>query len=951
MASIPGAAESNAGDRFHILWACRRCLEMVHPQASLVGVVIEGVAEEDASQLEEDLFLAADLTEYYGGVMPRDKMSLGTSNHVVVAQLKYSTRHPSKEWTSSRLCEKEGKERPHSIVSRLSDAFLGFLAKNSREDILAKLTISLVSNQPASENLYKAISLSKTYLVTRKNGKPLKAGDVISALTSEVEREEIRKLQKATGLTSTQFCDFLSVLSLEDCGAHDRFQQYFRLRSELGEVIDGEVDQYLLKLYEQVENQALPKSVPLPLTRDDILVSLGVKHEEDLFPAQALITEPECSIETSNPSELAVLIEKAPSKRILVHGVAGVGKTTVVQKLNQFLPEQSEVFIYDCYGDGSYRKSQEERHSDCRALKQIANEMAARLGSNFMIWPSENVADLRRSFNRRIQQAARLVLQRHGLLVIVIDAADNSVFAAMESHEGCFIPGMWQLYLPDNVRLVMTARSGYRAESLNAPPDTSCFVIKEFTPENTAEHLKHFVPSPTEEECQKFHERTLSNPRLQRYLIESIRSGVPLAQVLAGPRQKLGDLFEDRWDAALHELSPSPNEALAFLSCLAAPVEFKVLGAVWSLKKDRVARVCEALKPGAKTDNERLGYRDEDFETFVHGKLPENLRTVAHAQIATNLKKIASSVPYAASQLARHYQKGECYDALIDLALNRLIPDGIEDEVLRLSIVRDRLKRSLEVANRTDNRGDVVRVLLLSGEVARAEGAVYELIRKKPELAISFGDPITVAKTYLDDDTDDDYGLAQFRCAAMLSRFSDTHDRARSHARLGNAWLQQWCRKPKEQRHRQDISIELIAADAEAAFRIVGPDLAYERLSGWHPFSVVLNASWLLAKAIASGIPRDLQKKFCDEHKIHPLVAGVFLVELWRAGNGPTPALANEIAVAIRRYLRIKGVKHLPSHSYLAAEGIYSDVLTSIFVKHLLPSESIHKLFEIWHHG
>lgn len=38
-----GAAESNAGDRFHILWACRCCLEMVHPKATLVGVVIEGV--------------------------------------------------------------------------------------------------------------------------------------------------------------------------------------------------------------------------------------------------------------------------------------------------------------------------------------------------------------------------------------------------------------------------------------------------------------------------------------------------------------------------------------------------------------------------------------------------------------------------------------------------------------------------------------------------------------------------------------------------------------------------------------------------------------------------------------------------------------------------------------------------------------------------------------------
>ena len=923
-----GAAESNAGDRFHILWACRRCLEMIHPKATLVGVVIEGVAEEDASGVEDDLFLAADLSEYYGGVLPKDRMSLGTSDRVVVSQLKYSTRHPTKAWTASRLCKKEGRERPHSIISRLSDAFSGFMAKNNRDVVVAKLTISLVSNQPASESLLRAVNSSKAYLSTRNLCETVQTKDIITALASEAEQEEIKKLQRATGLKSAQFCDFLRVLALHQCGAHDRFQQYFRLRSELGEFIDGEVDQYLLKLYEQVENQALPRSAPLPLTRDNILVSLGVKHEEDLFPAPPSISNPEFFVETSNPSELAVLIEKGLSKRIVVHGVAGVGKTTVIQQLGRYLPKNSELFVYDCYGQGSYRKSREERHSDGRALKQIANEMATRVGSNFMIWPPENISDLRRSFNRRVQQAARLVSQRNGLLVIIIDAADNSVFAGRENNESYFVPGMWEVDLPDNTRLVMTARTGYRADSLNYPKDTLLFEVGEFTPANTAEHIKFFVPSATEEECQQLHERTLSNPRLQRYLIESITGGVPIAQVLAGPRQKLEDLFEDRWEAAVHALSPSPKEYLAFLSCLAAPIEFNVLQAVWTLSKQQVERVCEVLKPGAKTEDERLGYRDEDFETFIHGKLTEESRPAAHAQIARCLENIASTSPYAASQLARHFQKGKCYDELIDLALNRLIPDGVEDEVLRLIIIRDRLRRSLEVAHKTDRRGDVVRLLLLSGEVARAESAVFDLIRKKPELAISFGDPITVAKTYLDDDTDNNYGLAQFRCAAMLSRNSDTHDRARSHARLGDAWLQQWMRQPKDHRHHQGITNELIAADSEAAFRLVGPDFAYDRLSRWRPFSAVLHSSWILAKAIASEISQDLQKKFLDEHRIHPLAAGVFLVELWRANNKPSTDLAQKVAYAIQQYLRVHGLKHLPPYNYVTSEGIYSNALT-----------------------
>ena len=43
----PGAIESNAGDDYHILWACRRALHLLDPSYGLSLIRVEGVSRKD----------------------------------------------------------------------------------------------------------------------------------------------------------------------------------------------------------------------------------------------------------------------------------------------------------------------------------------------------------------------------------------------------------------------------------------------------------------------------------------------------------------------------------------------------------------------------------------------------------------------------------------------------------------------------------------------------------------------------------------------------------------------------------------------------------------------------------------------------------------------------------------------------------------------------------------
>ena len=188
----PGARESNAGDRFHVLWAARRAVQLLNPRSDLQRVFMEGLSPVDvsANEIDDDFFLGVDLSEYYAG----EKFE--TASRIELSQLKYSTRHPNKAWTTSRLCAAKNTQGTDSVIRRLADIFKGFRTHHSREDVLKKLCIRLVSNQPVATELLCALKSAQDLLTTT----PMQAQQLLKQL-SEDDRNQIQPFQNRANLS------------------------------------------------------------------------------------------------------------------------------------------------------------------------------------------------------------------------------------------------------------------------------------------------------------------------------------------------------------------------------------------------------------------------------------------------------------------------------------------------------------------------------------------------------------------------------------------------------------------------------------------------------------------------------------------------------------------------------------------------------------------------------
>lgn len=936
MKRIPGAIESNAGDEFHIIWAARRCVELLRNASGLSSILVEDISEIDSEGLEEDKFLSVDLAEYFlfnadQGQPPA--VSLPAASKVVLSQLKYSTRHPSKAWTASRLCTEKGTKRAHSVLSRFSDTFKELRKKYARDEVRQKLTIKLISNQPALPALLSCIDAVSKHL---REGNLLTCLDDLTALLSEdAEKKELTTLFNGSQLSLEEFAEFLPLVNLS-CAQADLDSQRNYLGSEVAQSVPNFFDYGRLKLQELVRSRALPGGSGRPIVRPDVLLQLDAQDEEDLFPAPSRLEPVENPIETPEWRSLAERVIALPSRRLLVHGPAGVGKTTVLQEFQRYLPPNSEVVIYDCYGLGTFRVLQHERHTDVRAIKQLANEIAIRLGESPLVQLPQHRADIYSHFNKRVAAAANLIERRGGLLVLIIDAADNSIMAAREAGQVCFVPDLWNLDLPANVRLVMSARSGPRAHSLAAPQVVESFEIRGFDPSASARYLRGMFPNATPAQCETFHDATLGNPRTQYYAITQVGAqGEPigLEELIASKPKQLMELFEDRWDAATRALSETdPMSIGALLSVLNVPIDMATFAEIVGMDHSSMEAGLRQLEPGAVIEGKALSYRDEDFETFIHGKVDGKNRTTAHAVAGRGLGKIAHTNLYAARYVAQHLENGEMHSELIALALGELEPRCISDELLRHEVMHDRLLRALRIAHKLGKRPEVIRLMVLAADVLRSDSAIYSIIKERPELAALYAEPRKVAKHYLQNEQEHKFGEAQFRCAALLSRSSITRDRAIQYMRMGWAWLRRELSIPRSQQRHDSISNELLASEAEAEFFLKNPRAAFEALTRWRPFGAVLHAAWRLAPRIAENLTLDLQKQLWAELPIHPFAGALFLVEISRRGLPVDTEVVQKVAGAYASVIGKNGAKRIPQRGWSAGEGSqYVDTLTLEF--------------------
>src|SRR3546814_15966285 len=101
-----------------------------------------------------------------------------------------------------------------------------------------------------------------------------------------------------------------------------------------------------------------------------------------------------------------------------------------------------------------------------------------------------------RSFRQRLEQAAAIVRARDpaALVVVVLDAADNSVYAANLTKDDCFVSDLMMEAPPEGFRIVALARPT-RTKELAAPGQSDPFTLSSFTTKETTAFVPIGIPS------------------------------------------------------------------------------------------------------------------------------------------------------------------------------------------------------------------------------------------------------------------------------------------------------------------------------------------------------------------------------------------------------------------------------------------------------------------------
>ena len=266
------ARESNAGDDFHFLWASRRVLALLDHRSGVQRVTIEALAAADDP---DDDFEAIDIAEYYGGD------NLPDADHVVVSQLKYSTRHPETAWTLARM--RQTRKAGRSVLRDLAELYHRLAATHGREFVVAKLTIRLVSNQPADPALVEAVATTSSLLAAT-------AGQVTTAALkrrlSPPNADLIRQMSEHLSgkLSSGEFTDFLRSFDLSELGAPSRFGLRQEIGGTLASAAPGLTSDAARSIYQLVQHEAGPEGAGSQgISATDVLAHLEVACQTDLI--------------------------------------------------------------------------------------------------------------------------------------------------------------------------------------------------------------------------------------------------------------------------------------------------------------------------------------------------------------------------------------------------------------------------------------------------------------------------------------------------------------------------------------------------------------------------------------------------------------------------------------------------------------------------------------------
>ena len=855
-----GARAANAGDDYHELWALRQALSLLDKNTGLYAVAVEGLQSEDEGGKLPDTWDGVDCTFYYGDE------DTGEPTQIVIAQFKYSSANPSQNWSISRLTQSTKKRGDSSVLRKLANAYIGLKEKYPQLVDSENLIVRLVSNQPIATGVNAAIN---NLIVSRTDQ---------HMSTKSPSEPGCAKLLKASGLKGADFLAFMKALDFSLCGSSSRFSLEENVLSVISGWTDEDARTTVDHLMRSVRRKMMPEAKGEIITRHVILSWMGISDENVLFPCPSDIKQISPSVNRKISRTIVSEINNG-IQYICIHGEGGCGKSTLIQEIKVCLPSQSVLITFDCYGGGRYLDADAFRHRPKDAFLQLINDLAISLRSPLLLSKSPSI-DYPRSFKNRLEKASEVVasINKSAHLVIVVDAADNSIIAAQSQSpsEKSFVYDFVTLGdLPRNVCLIVTTRSGGLA-SLRLPDFFISHKLDGFDRDETAAHIKLFWKDASDAWIDDFHHLSGGNPRFERYAIDYSDSDQQKALSVLRPEGKnLGGIFKEQLLTAQRKSGHNLKAFCAGVIALSRPIPIHHLSSIVEMNELQVRDICADLAPGIIVDKDVISFADEDFESFLRSEAGQDTRSI-YGMIADHFLKLYKVDSYAASHIASALLAANQRQSILDLINEEMEPTVINDPILRREIQSQRLKIAMKVCRETNNNADAILTLLYGAEALKTDAVIQKMLIENPDLAANFARDRSSRLILGNADEYENHGRLLFQLLAHDARNNDGIS-----VREGFRQLQAWMQRRSDNYHEQEkahpkirpqgwpIEYQDIAAEIEAVLRIEGPAQAVKQMFNWSPKSIALRVALSLSFQLITSGEANLVEQCLNETDIH----------------------------------------------------------------------------------
>ena len=824
-----GAIASNAGDDFHLIWACKKLLETLKPNSELTAISVEGPTWIDSVQIsDEDALYSIDLAEYYGGSNFED------ADSVIFSQLKYSTYQMDKDWTSSTLCIKTSKNKDNSIIRRLAETYKKFYSEHASS--IGKLTLKLVSNRKLDIEFSKSIKEAVSLI----NQQGYKQTAYLLKNLSPEHKTDIEKLYNTSNLSSHLFICFLLALNFDDCGTGIRSIQRAEVIKQIGKWSTGNLHNKYNSLISDVRERMLPEQpTGMLMGKEDVLASLETSSME-LFPAPSKIeASSHRYIERHLCNTIPDCFKEYPESIICIQATAGIGKTTFVSHIKDFLPRDSVTVLYDCYGGGSFLQDSERRHLTEVAIPQICNTLAVECGTDWLIGKAAHDYEYWKAFDQRLADSVYYVKQQNpeAVVVIIVDAADNSMMASNFFSEDCFLNGLLREPFPEGAFLIITTRTE-RTSLLPQGREVRTFNLPSFELCESSAHLRSVFSNAIYDQCEKFHLLTNGNPRLQAYLLSEAESiehvlirGNPTGQTIEGLFKEYIHSVETNYCNLL-----DIKLLLGSISILPRPIPTDLLCGIANISIEMLQSISVECHDGFYIAGSNVLLRDEDFEDFLKRNYGNCQATIA--RIAQYMYVKRDSDPYSARYVHLFLNQANQFEQLLEIALDERIDDAIIGVAQANEIMRQRIQltlKKLEVDN-SENTLLICKLLYRLIDYNTNEDMLSNFLIGAPDEALLYCDELSVRNIF---QTKSNSFERLAKAALVFSHFPIYQDDARQYIKSYMAEIKHFFSMPKGKRNIHSMpSTSDIIGIAEAMLRLGESDQAVNWLCHWEPKTV-----------------------------------------------------------------------------------------------------------------